>query len=66
MSNAILLTPSFFSPVRASPEVQNRFNGFLRAGNPLKRLAYPNAFTTRLKPGVNENGRIASSICESQ
>jgi hypothetical protein len=34
---------------------ENRFNGFPRAGKPLKRLAYQNARTTRLKPGVNES-----------
>jgi hypothetical protein len=38
MSNAISLTPDF-SPVMVGEACQNRFNGFLRAGKPLKRLA---------------------------
>ena len=53
MSNAISLTPGF-SPVMAGKTCQNRFNGFPRARKPLKRLARRRAFTTRLKPGVNE------------
>jgi hypothetical protein len=57
MCNAISLTPGF-SPVRSGRKRQNRFNGFPRADKPLKRLVAPTAFTTRLKPGVNENGQI--------
>ncbi len=56
MSSFISLTPGF-SPVVADKEDQNRFNGFPRVSKPLKRLARPNAFATRLKPGVNENPR---------
>jgi hypothetical protein len=52
MSNAISLTPDF-SPVMVGEACQNRFNGFLRAGKPLKRLAGRRAANTRLKPGVN-------------
>jgi hypothetical protein len=65
MSNAISLTPGF-SPVRAGKECQNRFNGFSRAGKPLKRLARPNTFTTRLKPGANESNYEAAHFYESQ
>jgi hypothetical protein len=65
MSNAISLTPGF-SPVRADPECQNRFNGFPRAGKPLKRLIHPNAFTTRLKPGVNEGNYVVAHFYKSQ
>jgi hypothetical protein len=54
LSNAISLTPGF-SPVMADKEHQNRFNGFFRADKPLKRLARPDIFSTRLKPGVNES-----------
>jgi hypothetical protein len=54
MSNAISLTPGF-SPVTVGKTIQNRFNGFPRAGKPLKRLVYRNATSTRLKPGVNES-----------
>jgi hypothetical protein len=40
--------------------LSNRFNGFPRAGKPLKRLAGRRAANTRLKPGVNEKrGRVA-------
>jgi hypothetical protein len=39
----------------ADKEGHNRFNGFSLAGRPLKRLARPNTFSTRLKPGVNES-----------
>jgi hypothetical protein len=42
----ISLTPGF-SPVMADIESQNRFNGFPRAGKPLKRLAA----RTRESPG---------------
>jgi hypothetical protein len=48
------LTPGF-SPVPTGQECQNRFNGFSRARKPLKRLGWPNAFNTQLKPGVNES-----------
>jgi len=44
---------------------QNRFNGFSRAGKPLKRLARRSACTTRLKPGVNESND-AAHFFESQ
>jgi hypothetical protein len=54
MSNTISLTPDF-SPVTAGMTVQNRFNGFPRADQPLKRLDDRHATSTRLKPGVNEN-----------
>ena len=54
ISSAISLTPGF-SPVMAGKTIQNRFNGFPRAGKPLKRLACRNATSTRLKPGVNES-----------
>jgi hypothetical protein len=65
MRNAISLTPGF-SPVRAGKERQNRFNGFSRAGKPLKRLAHPDTFTTRLKPGANERDHEAAYFYESQ
>ena len=54
MSNAISLTPGF-SPVMIGKTIQNRFNGFPRAGKPLKRLTCRHATSTRLKPGVNES-----------
>jgi hypothetical protein len=54
ITNTVSLTPGF-SPVMAGKEDQNRFNGFSRAGKPLKRLARRSTFTTRLKPGVNES-----------
>ena len=61
MNHVISLTPGF-SPVTAGNECQNRFNGFFRAGKPLKRLVRTHAFITRLKPGVNENyGFVAHS-----
>jgi hypothetical protein len=47
VSDTISLTPGF-SPVAAGREYQNRFNGFFRAGKPLKRLAPSDAFNTRL------------------
>jgi hypothetical protein len=66
VSNLILLTPGF-SPVLAGQADQNRFNGFPRAGKPLKRLIHRDVFTTRLKPGVNENRCLAAYYCcESQ
>ena len=65
MSNAISLTPGF-SPVIAGVEDQNRFNGFSRGGKPLKRLIRPNAFTTRLKPGVNEGNYVVAHFYKSQ
>ena len=52
ISLVISLTPGF-SPVMADEGDQNRFNGFSRAGKPLKRLGRPNAFVTRLKPLVS-------------
>jgi hypothetical protein len=52
MSNAISLT-SGFSPVPDGKTNQNRFNGFSRAGKPLKRLTCQPVSSTRLKPGVN-------------
>jgi hypothetical protein len=45
---------------------QNRFNGFSRAGKPLKRLARLNASATRLKPGVNESHCFVAHFHESQ
>jgi hypothetical protein len=54
MNNSIPLTPGF-SPVMAGSECQNRFNGLVRVGKPLKRLAGRDAVNTRLKPGVSEN-----------
>jgi hypothetical protein len=65
MSNAISLTPGF-SPVLADKECQNRFNGFSRTSKPLKRLAGPNAFDTRLKPGVNESNYMVAHFYEPQ
>jgi hypothetical protein len=65
MCNGISLTPGF-SPVTADKERQNRLNGFACAGKPLKRLAHPSTFTTRLKPGVNEKLWIAPHFCQSQ
>jgi hypothetical protein len=55
MNRAFSLTPGF-SPVQLRKSVQNRFNGFLAGGKPLKRLAHSRFFVTRLKPGVNETG----------
>ena len=46
MSNAISLTPGF-SPVTGGKIIQNRFNGFPRAGKPLKPLADRHATSTR-------------------
>jgi len=63
MKNTFSLTPGF-SPVRAGGEDQNRFNGFFRAGKPLKRLARRDAFITRLKPGVNKNEELSSANFE--
>jgi hypothetical protein len=65
ISNAISLTPGF-SPVMAGKAGQNRFNGFLRASKPLKRLARRNTCTTRLKPGVNERHGVVAHFYESQ
>jgi hypothetical protein len=65
MRNVISLTPGF-SPVMSDREGQNRFNGLSRASKPLKRLARPNAFTTRLKPGVNESHCFATHFYESR
>jgi hypothetical protein len=65
VSNIISLTPGF-SPVLAGLADQNRFNGFSRAGKPLKRLIDRDAFTTRLKPGINENSCLVFYCCESQ
>jgi hypothetical protein len=61
MSNAISLTPGF-SPVTAGKTFQNRFNGFLRAVKPLKRLSCRRPFLTRLKPGVNESDRYVNHL----
>jgi hypothetical protein len=58
------LTPGF-SPVMAGKAGQNRFNGFSRAGKPLKRLPRRSACTTRPKPGVNESNN-AAHFFESQ
>jgi hypothetical protein len=65
MSNAISLTPGF-SPVRVGETCQNRFNGFPRAGKPLKRLTGRCAANTRLKPGVNEKHCLVTLFCKSQ
>ena len=65
MSNAVSLTPGF-SPVRVGETGQNRFNGFPRAGKPLKRLAGRWAANTRLKPGVNEKHCMVAHFCKSQ
>ena len=54
MDNDLSLTPSF-SPVTRHRERRNRFNGFVRAGKPLKRLEIANIADTRLKPGANES-----------
>jgi hypothetical protein len=62
MNRFFPLTPGF-SPVMAGKENQNRFNGFFRAGKPLKRLARPSALTTRLKPGVNEKPWFRRFFC---
>ena len=42
----------WLQPVMVGETGQNRFNGFPRAGRPLKRLAGRRAANTRLKPGV--------------
>ena len=65
MSNALSLTPGF-SPVVTGQTGQNRFNGFPRAGKPLKRLAGRPPPGTRLKPDVNESNKIAARFCESR
>jgi hypothetical protein len=65
MSIGFLLTPGF-SPVLAGKEQQNRFNGFTRAGKPLKQLAPGGASATRLKPGVNENHWTVTHFSEPQ
>lgn len=66
MSEAILLTLGF-SPVMTTRKCPNRFNGFPRAGKPLKRLdsASPLA-TTRLKPGVIERRGLAAHCNKPQ
>jgi hypothetical protein len=61
MKNALSLTPGF-SPVISGGDHQNRFNGFFRAGKPLKRLARRGAFNTRLKPGANESERRSAGF----
>jgi hypothetical protein len=53
MCVAFSLTPGF-SPVLATENEKNRFNGFQSAGKPLKRLCLFCILLTRLKPGVNE------------
>jgi len=53
MTETIPLTPGF-SPVAGVGRTQNRFNGFARAGKPLKRLEFPASFGARLQPGVNK------------
>src|ERR1017187_3316385 len=63
MNHAISLTPGF-SPVAPGHTLQNRFNGFPRAGKPLKRLACLRAFTTPLKPGVNESDENVIHFCK--
>ena len=65
MSIAIPLTPGF-SPVMVRKADHNRFNGFPRAGKPLKRLARRNAWATRLKPGVNENHGLVAHFGGTQ
>jgi hypothetical protein len=55
MNRAFSLTPGF-SPVQLRKRIQNRFNGFLAGGKPLKRLVRLSHFFTRLKPDVNETG----------
>lgn len=65
VNRAMSLTPGF-SPVGGGDTRENRFNGFSRAGKPLKRLAHLNAFVTRLKPGVNETHCIAAHFCNGQ
>jgi len=52
MNYGISLTPGF-SPVKTAEASENRFNGFLHAGKPLKRLITPTQHHTRLKPGAN-------------
>ena len=54
MGNGISLAPGF-SPVVQRKKGRNRFNGFVRAGKPLKRLAIRNVHDTRLQPGANES-----------
>jgi hypothetical protein len=56
VSKAFSLTPGF-SPVRRWQHGENSFNGFPRAGKPLKRLVHRAVFLTRLKPGVNERSK---------
>ena len=53
MTDIISLTPNF-SWVTVADVKQNRFNGLLPAGKPLKRLNHSARYHTRLKPGVNE------------
>jgi len=65
MSNAIPLTPGF-SPVMARKVDHNRFNGFHRAGKPLKRLTRRSTCATRLKPGVNESHGPVAHFEETQ
>jgi hypothetical protein len=42
------------------------FQRFSSAGKPLKRLTRPNAYTTRLKPGVNETNYMAAHFYKSR
>jgi hypothetical protein len=50
---AISLAPGF-SRVSPAGDLENRFNGFLCPGKPLKRFASFGGRHTRLKPGANE------------
>jgi hypothetical protein len=63
MSGAFSLTPGF-SPV-PSRGGENRFNGFLAGGKPLKRLVHSSCFFTQLKPGVNKMGNRRPNLGDS-
>jgi len=65
MAKDISLTLGF-SPVTSDGKGENRSNGFPRTGKPLKRLAGPDAFDTRLKPGANDRCWFLVHFCESQ
>lgn len=63
--SVLSLTPGF-SPVTGDGESFNRFNGFPRAGKPLKRLVFLGRVHTGLKPGVNEMATAITARLLSQ
>jgi hypothetical protein len=62
---SISLTPGF-SPVKPIASTKNRFNGFLTAIKPLKRLVRDVTPHTRLKPGVDQRSKGVTCLCEAR